>query len=242
MKFWFGNKNTEDDEEIHVSPMDPHGLALLEHVRTGQAQWFDHYRSGSKVPFMTLCSSMYLEPSDAQIKVVKKTVSLCHGRILDVGAGGGFAALILQDLEMDVTALDISTYCVKAMESIGVNNCIIGDIREYKESKYDTLILLDSVLGCAGSIEEISILLEHLSTLLLDGGQIFIHEGIAEPGVRVFEWSGYFQYKHYLGESFQWCNISADKLIEIAGRIGLDVTFPYEDDIEGRYLARLVCS
>ncbi|MDM8560700.1 methyltransferase domain-containing protein [Candidatus Parabeggiatoa sp. HSG14] len=241
MAFWFENKDTEEEIQV-VGPMDPHGLALLEHIRTGQAQWFDYFYHGSKVPSMTLCSSMYLEPSDAQIEVVKRTVALCRGKILDIGAGGGFAALILQDSGMDVTALDISTYCVKAMESIGVNNCVIGDIREYKESKYDTLILLDSVLGCAGSIEGISILLKHLSTLLLDGGQILLHDGMVESGVRVFEWSGYFQYKHYLGESFQWCNISADKLTEIAGQIGLDVTLPYEDDIEGRYLARLVFS
>jgi SAM-dependent methyltransferase len=244
MLTWFGkNKDTtEEIEDILVGTMEPHGLAILAHIETGQKQWFECFYNGSIYPVMQLCSSMYLEPSDAQIKVVKRAVRLCQGKILDVGAGGGFAALILQESGMDVTALDISTHCVKAMQHLGIKNCVVGDIREYQASKYDTLILLDSVLGCAGSVEEIATLLKHLSTLLLDGGQILIHEGITEPGVRAFEWTGYFQYKHYLGESFQWCNISADKLIEIAGRVGLDVQFPYEDDIEGRFLARLVCS
>ena len=238
MFVWFGkNKNTT--EEIIVDTMEPHGLAILEHVRTGQAQWFECFYKDSKELIYVLCSSMYLEPDNAQIEVVKRTVKLCRGRILDVGAGGGFAALVLQEVGMDVTALDISTSCVKAMKLIGVENCVIGDIKEYHTSKYDTLILLDSVLGSAGSVEEITELLKHLSTLLLDGGQRLIHEGTTTPGVRAFEWSGYFQYKHYLGKSFRWCNISADKLIEIAGKIGLNVQFPYEDDIEGRYLARL---
>jgi len=51
----------------------------------------------------------------------------CRGKILDIGAGAGSHALVLQQMGLDITALDISPKAVAVMESRGVNKILCQD-------------------------------------------------------------------------------------------------------------------
>ncbi|MGI9306618.1 MAG: class I SAM-dependent methyltransferase [Gammaproteobacteria bacterium] len=232
-------KRKELPDKMGVGPMDSHGLAILEHVKTGREQWFSCYRTGSTQPHIALCSSIYVSPSKSQLEVVRQTTNLCRGKVLDVGAGGGYAALVLQEHAVDVTALDLSSYCVEAMRMLGVANCEVGDIRSYDNSEYDTVLMLDSVFGCTGSTEGMSALLSHMHSLLRAGGQILMHDGTESEGVRVHEWSGHFEYENFVGEEFQWCSVSRKRLAGLAVDSGWSIDFPSGDLGTSRYIARL---
>jgi SAM-dependent methyltransferase len=151
---------------------------------------------------------------------------------------GGCAALALQARNHEVTALDISEYCVEAMARRGVERCVVGDIRTLGTGGYDTLLMLDSVLACAGTEEGIAELLSHLRSLLNEDGRVLIHDGILQTGLSSLEVMGHMEYGPYVGETFHWCSSSRQGLRQAATGAGWKVEYPY-DDVEGRYIARL---
>src|SRR4051812_16470613 len=55
----------------------------------------------------------------------------CLGKVLDIGAGAGSHALLLQQSGFDVTAIDISPLAVKVMKERGVLNAFEQDIFTY---------------------------------------------------------------------------------------------------------------
>src|SRR5690606_5191448 len=54
-------------------------------------------------------------------------LSLCDGKVLDVGAGTGVHALYLQEKGFEVDAMEISATACKIMEKRGVKNVIHAD-------------------------------------------------------------------------------------------------------------------
>src|SRR6202048_5464312 len=51
----------------------------------------------------------------------------CRGKILDVGAGAGSHALVLQQMGLDITALEISPKSAAVMQLRGVQKIIEGN-------------------------------------------------------------------------------------------------------------------
>ena len=82
----------------------------------------------------------FREPEDLS-ELENTAIAACRGSVLDLGAGAGAHALLLQALEFDVTALDNSPGCVETMTLSGMNKVVDEDYKKHK-SKYDTLLLL----------------------------------------------------------------------------------------------------
>lgn len=66
--------------------------------------------------------------TESQMPVLeRRALSLCSGRVLDVGAGAGCHSLALQQRGLEVTAVDISELSVETMRRRGVANARCAD-------------------------------------------------------------------------------------------------------------------
>ncbi len=122
----------------------------------------------------------------------------CKGRILDVGAGAGSHALVLQRMGLDVTALDVSPMAAAVMKSRGVGKVVVGDFFRLGDDGgvapdengglteagstvvaggapavgFDTLLLLMNGIGLAGTISGLRLFLARARKLLRPGGRL----------------------------------------------------------------------
>ena len=171
----------------------------------------------------------------------------CYGDVLDIGAGAGSHALILQDLGHKVTALDISGAAVKIMRQRGVSDTVEGDIFNFSGVKYDTLLLMMNGIGLTGTIEQFSLFLQHANQLLNKGGQLlfdssdvaYLYEGKMPAQNGYYGEIAYqYVYKGQKTEWFNWLYIDKDQLTATANDMGWQVEILFEDDMD-QYLARL---
>jgi SAM-dependent methyltransferase len=173
-------------------------------------------------------------------------ISECRGKVLDIGAGAGSHALLLQHRGVDVTAIDISPLAVQVMRERGVKKAFEADIYTYHPGKFDTLLLLMNGIGLAGDLAGLKTLLTHLKSLLNPGGQIlfdssdisYLYEGNLPANKYYGEIAYQYQYKQLKTDWFKWLYIDEQTLTLIANEVGFDVNVLVEDEYD-QYLIRL---
>lgn len=104
----------------------------------------------------------------------KKAMSLCSGKILDIGACAGAHSIYLQNKGFEVTSLETSELCCRVLKDRKLPDVIQEDIFKFKGRKFDTIILLMNGTGIAGTLAGLDVLLHHLKSLLNPEGQILI--------------------------------------------------------------------
>ena len=121
-------------------------------------------------------SVAYLFRSYAEMpKLEQKALQLAKGKVLDVGCGAGSHSLHLQnELNLDVTAIDISANAIKACGLRGLKKAKVQDIMQLDGEKYDTILLLMNGAGMCGKLKNIPNFLQKLKSLLSDDGQILV--------------------------------------------------------------------
>ncbi|EDM37602.1 putative methyltransferase [Pedobacter sp. BAL39] len=176
-----------------------------------------------------------------------RALDLCKGKILDVGAGVGSHALILQHRGHDVTAMDISAPAVTIMKQRGLKKAIEGNILTYKGQSYDTLLFMMNGIGLTGSIPGLKSFLQHVKSLLNPGGQLifdssdlsYLYQEVPFPLNGYYgEVSFRYEYKSVKGNWFKWVYVDQRTLKEIASAAGWYTEVVFEDD-QDQYLARL---
>ena len=176
-------------------------------------------------------------------------INECRGKVLDIGAAAGSHALLLQQRDIDVTALDISPLAIDIMKKRGVRNIAEADIFTFDTGKFDTLLLLMNGIGLAGTIEGLKRLLQHFKKLLATDGQVlfdssdvaYLYEGEL-PGLGYYGEIWYqYEYKKQKTGWFQWLYIDERTLKKVAEETGFDMEVLLEDEY-GQYLARLTLS
>lgn len=175
-------------------------------------------------------------------------LSLCDGKVLDVGAGVGSHALYLQDKKFDVTALEISSAACNIMKSRGVKQIIQEDFFNLKEQQYDTLLFLMNGIGLAGTVDGFRLLLQHSKTLLTEKGQLLFDSSdisylydeykIQRPAYYFGEIGYQYEFKGVKGTPFKWLYLDQQTLIKIAHEEGWVVQILFEDDND-QYLVRM---
>lgn len=174
-------------------------------------------------------------------------LELIRGSILDIGAAAGKHALYLQQLDYDITAMDISPSCGKIMKQSGLKKIIITDVFQYTGKKFDTILMLMNGIGLAENLAGIEQLFNHLKSMINPGGQLlldstdisYLYEKNQKPIARYFgELTFSYEYKNKLSEPFNWIYIEQKKLLETAKKTGWKCQIIFEDE-SNAYLARL---
>ncbi|MGV8879964.1 MAG: class I SAM-dependent methyltransferase [Sphingobacteriaceae bacterium] len=217
----------------------------------------DHYQK--LVPEILWINNEYGEPEEMPVDLFFRNfdnlpeleiiaLKLCRGKVLDVGAGAGSHALLLQENGIAVTALEISSLAAKVIEHRGLKDVICENIFHYQPVKrYDTILLLMNGIGLAGNMANLSLLLNHFKVLLNPGGQIifdssdiaYLYGGSSLPKTTYYgELKYQYEYKNQKSDWFQWLYIDQHRLAVVARLCGWNTEIIFEDDMD-QYLAKL---
>ena len=149
----------------------------------------------------------------------KKAMSLCLGKVLDIGACAGTHSLYLQEKGFEVTSLEMSSLCCEVLKNRNLRNVIQQDIFKFTNQTFDTILLLMNGTGIAGSLNGLEVLLHHLKTLLNPDGQILIdssdliylfeqEDGSALINISADKYYGELtfqtEYKSWVSQPFSW--------------------------------------
>ena len=188
--------------------------------------------------------SYYFRDFSKMPAIEQHALSLCKGRVLDVGAGAGSHALVLQENKLELLAIDISPGAVQVMQKRGVKKCKQIEALELKNEKFDTVLLLMNGIGISGKKENLAPLLEHLLSLLNPDGQIlfdstdlrYLYEEedgsfwIDLNGPYYGEMNFTYSYNGQKGKSFDWLYIDKASLEEIAEQMNIVLEFVFDAD------------
>lgn len=182
----------------------------------------------------------------------QKALDMCHGSILDAGAGAGSHSLELMKRGYEVLPLDISEGAVEIMKSRGLNNAICADIFEYQQKKFDTILFLMNGIGMAKNLKGLGSLLKKVKMLLNPDGQILLDSTDLiylfrdEDGSFLINLAGkyYGEVRYRLSyngchqKPFQWLYVDFGTLSDIADKSGFEAEMLMEGE-QFHYLAGL---
>jgi SAM-dependent methyltransferase len=185
----------------------------------------------------------------------------CKGKTMDIGAGAGSHALILQRMGVDVTALDISPKAAEIMKERGVEKVLLQDFFDLEvtggdpgsptgtlasAAGFDTLLLLMNGIGLSGTLSGLRHFLAKARTLLRPGGRLifdssdiaYLYKGDPPKGKDYYGEILYqYEYKKQRGDWFKWLFIDRKTLKEIAAEEGWTTEVLFEDEWD-QYLVR----
>ncbi len=225
--------------------MDVFGEALKDQFLNPPAETLWVHNSYDEPEEMPV--DVYFRPEDEMPELELRAMELCKGKTLDVGAGVGSHALILQKRGLDITGMDISATAVAIMEKRGLKKVLEGDILNYTADTYDTLLFMMNGIGLTGTITGLTSFLEKVKVMLNPGGQLifdssdlsYLYQAIELPAKGYFgEVSFRYEYKSTKGSWFKWIYVDQQTLKNIATKKGWKVEVIFEDESD-QYLARL---
>lgn len=220
------------------------GLALhgYHHQKAKHKLWIhNQYGPKEEMPIAT-----YFREEDDMPDIEWLAVEQCRCKVLDIGGGAGSHALLLQEEDIEITAIDISPLSVQVMKDRGVKQALVADIYTYNQGKYDTLLLLMNGIGLAGNIDGLKRLLAHLKTLMNEGAQLlfdssdiaYLYEGNLPTEGYYGEIAYQYEYNKQKTDWFSWLYIDEHTMQAVAGEMGFNMEVLIEDE-HGQYLARL---
>ncbi len=232
--------------------MDIFGNALLDYLQQRETEDLITYSSleeEDRIPLSYLFRAYKQMPPLEQ-----KALSLCRGKVLDIGAGAGAHAVYLQKKGLDVTAIDISPGAAEVCQKQGISKVYCQDFKDPLPETYDSLLLLMNGTGLAENLKGLGAFISRLKELLNPGGQILI-EGTdilymfesdqEDGGYWIPENTDYYgevtfemSYKGQTSAPFPWLYLDYNTLARAANYHGLDCELVVEGSSDN-YLAKL---
>ncbi|MBF0238413.1 MAG: class I SAM-dependent methyltransferase [SAR324 cluster bacterium] len=162
-----------------------------------------------------ITSQDYLEFRDNELWKKNVVLSLVKGRILDVGAGTGKYTLWLQEQGQDVVALESSRIALELMKHRGITQVLEGDLAKLPYADFETLILMNDVLGAFHSPTMLLNWLKEMATSLKPDSQMLI-DLISHDDYLFESFTGFFVYEpgRLKSHSFQWGGVPL-KILEL---------------------------
>jgi SAM-dependent methyltransferase len=179
-----------------------------------------------------------------------------HGRVLDIGAGGGRFAIELQNRGHDVVALDVSAGCLEVCRRLGVNKTYLGtvfDLAAEEPEPFDTFLLMGHNYGLLAGPEHAPRFLDALRTMAAPGAKIIgtnreplatedpmhlaYHQMNRDRGREPAQMTIRVRWRNLVTPWFDYWFLPLQQLAELAAQCGWEHTgTAYEDD---NYLAEL---
>ena len=169
------------------------------------------------------------------------------GTVLDIGAGAGSISLQLQQLNKNVTALEISPLAASVIQMRGVKQVVQQDIFNFTGAQFDTLLLLMNGIGLTGDIAKLRVFLQNAKSLIRPGGQLLFDSSdvaylygkqTSLPKHYYGEIMYQYEYKKQKTDWFNWLYIDRHLLTTIALEEGWNCSVIFDDEYE-QFLARL---
>ena len=221
---------------------DLHGKAIL-----------DYYKGNDEATL--ILHNSYGDPDEMPVEVFfreeEDLTTLEHlalieskGRVLDLGAGAGAHALVLQSRGFEVFALENSPGCVDVMRRSGVRNVLFEDFRKH-QGQYDTVLILMNGMGLAGTLAQVEGFLQTCAKLLSPGGQILVdssdisylyEDGTPKPKGYFGEVRYRYEFQETQGEWFDWLYVDQRMLAEKVSAVGMELEILMTDEND-QYLA-----
>ncbi|MHA2036851.1 MAG: class I SAM-dependent methyltransferase [Promethearchaeota archaeon] len=219
-----------------LKQMEPFGLALKEfHEGNKQAKVIFHRDDGLKEDHYV---SNYFRSKTEFSTLEKHAISLCHGKVLDIGAGVGPHSLELQNLGLDVLAIDISSHACEIMKKRGVRNVICTSVYDLDILNFDTILLMGRSIGFVEDLSGLKKFLMFCKNLLNPGGHVIfdslnvqmttnpVHLAYQEKnrqmGCYIGEIRLQMEFKGVKGEKFQILFVDSQTLKNIAQDLELN--------------------
>lgn len=198
-------------------------------------------------PNLEMPVKTYFRTEKTMPELEKLALSLCKGKVLDIGAGAGSHALALQKKGFDVTALEISPKACEVIKKRGVEKVVQQDIFKYQSEKFDTLLLMMNGIGLSATPSGLRRFLKHAKTILNKDGQLvfdssdvaYFYEGDSFPMTHYYgEIKCRYEYGKEFSDWLTWLYIDQNYLTTIAKKEGFSTEILFED-AHDQYLARL---
>lgn len=224
----------------------------------GKAIW-DYYYNNSPEDILTettiseqdILPVAYLFRSFEEMPPVEqKAMELSFGKVLDAGAAAGAHSIYLQNQKgLDVTALDISKLSIEICEKRGIKKCVHGNLLEFNQGKFDTILLMMNGTGVFENTSKVDIYLQKLKTLLEPSGQILVdstdiiymygnEDGIIMPEhIYYGEVEFFVSYKGEDEDPFTMLYLDFDIFSKMAVKNGYKIKKVFKDGFS--YLAKL---
>lgn len=192
---------------------------------------------------------IYFRDADSFPDIEYYALSLCHGKVLDIGAGTGCHTKYLQDQGMDVTALDCTSGATAAMKYNGVRQILEQDVFTLTNAQFDTLLMLMNGIGFVGDLAGFRKWLRHARSLLAPGGAMVfdtsdIRVEIPDAEIRnntPSYWGTVWyelEYKGELGRPFPWLYLDQRTIMVEAEKADWQLQIVFEDH-DGHYLVMM---
>ncbi|MFN0290626.1 class I SAM-dependent methyltransferase [Pedobacter helvus] len=224
--------------------MDIYGNALSDFHQSGKADTLWLHNSYGEPEEMPI--DIFFRNEEDMPEIELKALSLCKGKVLDVGAGVGSHALLLDKKKIDVSAIDISPIAVQIMQERGVRNPQLQDFFQVKE-KYDTLLFMMNGIGLTRTLQGFEDFLKSAKKILNPKGQLlfdssdisYLYDDMPMPTHQYFgEISFCYEYKNQKGNWFNWLYIDPTTLQRLSKQYGWNCKILYVDE-QDQYLAQL---
>lgn len=221
------------------------GTAISDfHNNTSTGKLWVHNKYGPKEEMPV---DVYFRDMDSMPELEWAALHQCRGRILDIGAGAGSHALALQEMKLDITALDISPLSTAVMQARGVSKVINEDFFNLNtETGYDTLLLLMNGIGLSGTLSGLRLFLAKARTLLQPGGQLifdssdiaYLYDGKPPKSPEYYGEILYqYEYRRRRSDWFKWLFIDRKTLTNIATEEGWQIELIFADPYD-QFLVR----
>ena len=238
---------------MRAQSMTPYGMALLDYFNGDKEARVTMHRDDGAHYELPVSIFFQEEPQFSTIE--QKALALCRGKILDVGAGTGKHSLVLLKKGFTVDSVDISPEAVEIMTKRGIKHARCSNIFDFREGRYDTILMLLHGVGMVETLDGFRRFLNHAENLLNpkgiilfdtldvrvteDPGNLAYQEKNKKQNRYIGEIHLQFEYKGEMGSPHSWLHLDPDTLEDEVSKQGWQKEIIHREPW-GDYLAKLL--